>query len=894
MVAKNMILAFMLLSPLAPAMKTGLNGHPKMTLNSIGMNTQAVAELEKVFVRSEEAHDQSMEEISKSLTLPKAIEVIQKSTLTGATSVKQISDVITGTGNLRAQSQNNADGFGGLDGARLLLNDMIYEASAKYDAEIAKCTEYYSQQCALMEVARGQIAAANFVAANSRSLILDAQTNINRCTKSIPETKQELAAHKAECKTELDKMDARLKIIMGDIEIMTMILEMSDCDAKLVQMERLALLRCRDQCTMKDVITFNHNKLQDRIDQLHSPASRELVTNTFQDLFEGAESVDSAEFVQVPGSEYLQLGEAQDPELPPKPELGPKNKTKFNRPPVPRTAVPSNPCANMNPGPASKKKRGGKCTLKKSPNCYKLQGRFLQIQAEIADSRDQLMDEIEKLTQSCKDTEKTLTKLITDDGDLLLSSQGKLAAATEKESAAGETGRQVAAENQQYNDDLLKQMHTCQDNYKAFENEICALGKIRGDLFKKKSPGHSGFFQDCQVTKWVGEACTKKCAGGEQKIVRDIASHAGPVPGKGGAKCLPLSAERSCNRSPCPIDCALEAWTGWGKCSSKCGGGVQSRVRDVKMAMKYNGKPCGPTSETRQCNTEACEKNCELHEWTKWTTCSKDCDGGSKKRERSIRHPAEGSGTCASQWDPTRLQYKQCNEHRCRVADATKALKCNNTLDIMLLLDATPKSEEAGWAAEVKAANMFVDAFTGDGITAKPNFAVIHYTGPRTWAGVSKCTGKSTKDVDMEKDCHITIASHFEEDVDKVKGVLNGLQYQPGSKLLSLALMTAQAELALGRKTERTVVVVFIDGQPLSYRKTLLTSLSIRKKARLVWVPVTKFSPLKDLKQWASRRWQENLVTVSNATKWGEPEVATHIVANICPKRFQKLVAKRF
>jgi len=69
---------------------------------------------------------------------------------------------------------------------------MIYEAMTKYDAEIAKCTDYYAKQCALMEVARGQISAANFVAANSRALILDAQGNINMCEMDIPETKQEL------------------------------------------------------------------------------------------------------------------------------------------------------------------------------------------------------------------------------------------------------------------------------------------------------------------------------------------------------------------------------------------------------------------------------------------------------------------------------------------------------------------------------------------------------------------------------------------------------------------------------------------------------------------------------------------------------------------------------
>lgn len=187
------------------------------------------------------------------------------------------------------------------------------------------------------------------------------------------------------------------------------------------------------------------------------------------------------------------------------------------------------------------------------------------------------------------------------------------------------------------------------------------------------------------------------------------------------------------------------------------------------------------------------------------------------------------------------MEYKHCAEHRCKVADATKAMKCNQSLDVILLLDATPKSGKKGWAAEQKAATQLVDAFQGPGVSelTEAHFAVIHYTGPRTWSGVSKCTGKSAAPVDMEKVCRIKIATHFTDDLKKVKNVINGLEYAPGSKLLSLALTTVEAEFALGRKTARTVVVVFIDGHPLSYRKTKLTSQKIRKAARLVYVPLS-------------------------------------------------------
>merc|ERR1719498_1635126 len=221
------------------------------------------------------------------------------------------------------------------------------------------------------------------------------------------------------------------------------------------------------------------------------------------------------------------------------------------------------------------------------------------------------------LEHFCEETKKTLETQIASDQDTLSNSQTKLAAATEKEATAGETARQTAAENDALNKDLVKQMKTCSQNYINFETELCALKKIRGELYKMKGGGHSAFFQDCEVSKWDPEECTKKCKGGEQKLTRSVLTHP-----NGGADCLPLAAVRSCNNQPCPVDCRLSTWSGWSKCSAKCGGGVTQRLREVERAMKYGGKPCGATSETVACNNQACEKDCDLSAWTKWSTCS--------------------------------------------------------------------------------------------------------------------------------------------------------------------------------------------------------------------------------------------------------------------------------
>jgi len=817
--------------------------------------------MEEVFYRSEEAHTHSMDSITSSMSTANAVQVLEKSSL-ATPDLMQVANMALGKQqNLRKQPK----GYAGLDGARKLLNDMIYESMSKYDAEIAKCTEYYSKQCAAMEACRGQISASNYIAANSRALILDSQATINKCEVDIPERKLELKQHLLKCKHELGLLNTRLKIVMGDIAIMTTILEMTDCDKKLLQVEEVTLKRCTDQCTKKSFIEFKHEGLQKKINQLKSSVSHELLQDTFKDLFSGIESLESAEFLQVAAS--------QSPLV---------NKTQFNNPPVPRTQVPMNPCSDPEKGAPSKNMKFG-CQL--SPGaCYKLQERFLLIQSGIEDERDELLEQIAMLEHFCEETQKTLETDISNDEDMLSNAQTKLAVATEKESTAGETARQTAIENDQLNTDLVKQMKTCSGNYIGFETEMCALKKIRGELYKMKGgDGGVAFFQDCEVSKWDPEECTKKCAGGDQKLTRSVLTHP-----NGGTKCLPLAAIRTCNNKPCAVNCKIASWSGWSKCSAECGGGVMQRLREVTRAMRHDGTPCGATSETKACNAQACEKDCELSTWTKWSACSKDCDGGTKKRQKFVSKAPEGAGKCAGDWSLKRLQYKACNMKRCTLpVGKAKTLTCNRTLDIVLLIDGSGSLGKKGWEAEIKAAQMFVDAFSGSGAHSK--ISVILYSGPRTWGGVSKCFARNTKKVDRERVCAIKMITHFTDDMKKVKGLIAGLQWPKGSTLTSLALLTAKAEFALGRKNAQSNVVVFTDGRPLSYRKTGMASASVRKVARLVWVPVTANAPLKKIKSWATRRWQENVVQVSDFKALEKPDVVTHIVANICPKETPKI-----
>jgi len=805
--------------------------------------------MERVFLRSERAHSASMASIMSSMSSTTAWNILEKGNLTTPALIEMQRQSHGKQSHLRKAAPSPA--YKAVEGARKMLNDMIYESMSKYDSEITKCTAYYAEQCAAMQACRGQISSSNYMAAKSRLKILHAQSTINQMENDIPNKKQELKNHKAKCDEEKKNLNNRLQIVQGDIKLLAGILNMTDCKT-FVQTE-LALLRCEDPCSKKHFITFNHDGLKQKVSQLQSSLSRGLMQDTFQDLYD---------------TNLLETDARQMPFV---------NKTHFNNPPVPRTSVPRNPCTDPNAGaPTSARHVSGKCSLSKSPACPKIRERFVLLQAGIKDEEEILVEEIMRVQESCDSVVATLDTEIQNDVNRQTQAQENLAEAMTMEADAGEAARQTARKHDGLNRDLKKQMKSCSSNYINFESELCALKKIRLELYAKLQGAQPVFFQDCEVSPWNPEECNKKCGGGEEKLTRNVLTH----PNK-GAKCLPLTALKKCNLEPCPVDCKLAPWAGWSKCSAQCGGGVQERMRDVTVPMRHGGDECGATSETRPCDGESCEKDCVLGHWTAWRQCSKDCDGGTQKRWRFVAQRAKGEGKCPGRWSSKRLQYKPCNMHRCALESGAQTLTCKQELDVVLLLDGSGSLGQAGWDAEMKAAKLFVGAFAGSG--AKTHMSVILYSGPSTWYGVRKCMGRNTGPVDLEGTCKIKSVTHFTSDMAAVQTQIGKLTWPKGSTLTSLALIRAKNEFSSGRKSAKSIVVVFTDGRPLSNRNTAIASRYVRRAARLVWVPITRYAPLRKIKKWATRRWQENVVVVKDFKDLEKPEPIDHIIANICP-----------
>lgn len=54
------------------------------------------------------------------------------------------------------------------------------------------------------------------------------------------------------------------------------------------------------------------------------------------------------------------------------------------------------------------------------------------------------------------------------------------------------------------------------------------------------------------------------------------------------------------------IDCVVSDWTKWSDCDKECDGGFQTRTRKITVAAAHGGAKCPVLTETRACNTDKC------------------------------------------------------------------------------------------------------------------------------------------------------------------------------------------------------------------------------------------------------------------------------------------------
>merc|ERR1719316_2102119 len=429
-------------------------------------------------------------------------------------------------------------GYSGVEGAIQKLNEMILESEQKLDLEMVKCRMFDEDQKRIMEETRQDIATYNAVAAAARSSILEAMTTIEIIETKLPEFKYTLKMSMQKCATELAALKAQLAIVEGDLKIMEVILEMTQCNTA-------SLLQCSHKKGQKKIsfLTLGHSVIRKKLAQLQSATAREGVQKALASAL--------ASTGQMPNTTGMEVMTEPDEE-----------------------------------------KQLAKCSIAGSPNCPLLRDRFIDIHSGIQDKRDELKRDIAALEDDCARMKANLEAQIAEFEAKLKKAQTQLAEGTERLNDAMEQSRLKQEQLAKTYQEWTIEMARCRVAIRNLKEEICGLKEIRQEIMKLE--GTDTFLQDCEVSDWVITECSTTCGGGQEQLFRTII-----IQSVGGASCPPLEMTRECSMDTCPTDCELSYWSEFSDCSAKCGGGVQMRSRTVVQEPLNGGTQCGATSETR-------------------------------------------------------------------------------------------------------------------------------------------------------------------------------------------------------------------------------------------------------------------------------------------------------
>jgi hypothetical protein len=199
--------------------------------------------------------------------------------------------------------------------------------------------------------------------------------------------------------------------------------------------------------------------------------------------------------------------------------------------------------------------------------------------------------------------------------------------------------------------------------------KACGSTKNTMNCYEGPCPVH------CAVSAWTTfTSCSRTCGGGEKTRTRTVITHAK----HGGYVCPLLSETDSCNIQPCAVDCDQSAWSAWSSCTKTCGTGSTTRTRQTLTATAHGGVACGPVTATRACNAQCCPVDCDVSDWGAPSACSKTCGVGSATYARQVSTAvACGGKTC-----PALSEERPCNNVACPVHCAgvwSKWSSCSHT-----------------------------------------------------------------------------------------------------------------------------------------------------------------------------------------------------------------------
>jgi len=509
------------------------------------------------------------------------------------------------------------------------------------------------------------------------------------------------------------------------------------------------------------------------------------------------------------------------------------------------------------------------------------------------DEVDSLQHTMTSRSDAWKQLHTTLNELITMLTSKKAAEMEALAAATSsRDTDIAELGDKTQ-EKRQLQHEYDAKMKECDDKISEilFTN-ICAVRSVRNEVMEFSTVSPQSKISDCDVKDWVPGDCDVECddtcpqedpyaCGGWQLLQRAVVV----APNEFGIKCPPLARKKKCNQFKCPVNCVLSQFTGWGKCSKDCEGGVQSKTRAVITRPKNGGEMCDTVQESRNCHTESCDRDCSLHAWTDWAPCSMACSGGVQDRVRNVDVPLRGrGGTCPLDKNFRRYQKQECNTHDCQGDEV-----CIGMQDLVLLIDSSGSLREEGYAVVRNfAANLtdrYASSFKGDNDRIRLG-AVLFGNGH---LGPNSIISPAIRLSDIGNDTH------------SVKNDILATKWQRGFTNLAQGFVLADTLLQQkGRAAAQSAVMVIWDGKYSFAFETTQKARALKDKNIQIYMAVIAGRLSEDQTNyihhyWVSSPFETNFEHIPGLESLENSmgEYIQKVIVKFCPQSFSPKQQKK-
>jgi len=743
--------------------------------------------------------------------------------------------------------------------ARIALNNLVEAAWTELDDKIIECKEYQEMNRATFDQVVTDISRLVEQITDLERVETESLEGIAKTEMEIKDVEAELSKETKIYNYNYAKNSEELTRRQNDLDVFQFILTFTRCsDATSLMQSNVNETRI---CAIKGgghSMCFRDHHAQVRFNQMMSHSSKRTISQILAEV-EGHKLPNFLQFSQEPSGTGNSFTTTPNPAIAASLNTESEPVASQDNPPPPGF-VPAPFCCEaygVSCGPSG----GGIMCSPDPPDCGLLHDKLSLMWGDYKDKVDELTMEMNKNAYLFEELKITLNDQIT----LLSNTKARFAMMlSEARSNLAADREEVKAKEQQKLDlekAYLDFMKKCCERVKwIMFQDMCALIVVRNAVLETSADCPGQEIVDCDVDNWVGQQCTVDCddscpavpdatevytCGGWQHINRKVVVQ---PPDECGLRCPDLGRTKKCNQKKCPVDCEMSEWSGWSKCTADCEGGVRSRTRSLMVKPKNGGISCNTAEETEACNTMSCDRDCTLGRWTDWTPCSVACGGGMQSRAKHVMIPIRGFGKCPKESSRKRFRERECNTQDC-VGDEI----CVANQDLVIAIDGSGSVRE-------------------DGFNILKNYAldlISKYQSEYFGAGAMK-VGLIEFGNGIIMDDGVTVSPAMNvhaltADLGSIKSSIEGMVQKKGFTNMAQAFALAETMYtSAGRKNAQSALLVITDGKPsFQFQTNELVEQLDDKGVQRFFVVVTEEEKSVDLmKSWASVPWETNLLHV--------------------------------